>query len=285
MSHNRRRSSALALALALALAPSARADTPEADAQREYQLGYQALQAGDCVVALSHYQRSYQLAPRPRTLFNMAACQETLQQDALAWRSYHAFLEQAEPRDAEIAVKARARIEALRQRLTGRLVVDSTPAGAAVVLDDDRQPRGATPLTLAIPPGTHRVRLTQPGAIPAERSVEITPEATSSLAVDLALPSAIVIQVEPADAQIVADDGGAPARGRLDRPVSPGRYAFTISRAGYRTEHVAIDAVASRTYAERVVLQPLPARATLVLAGAAGAAITVDGRAASTTGV
>lgn len=285
VSHRLRRTRAIGLALCLAVLPApARAEAPDAVAQREYQLGYQALQAGDCVRALGHYQRSYALAPRPRTLFNMAACQETLQLDADAWRSYHAFLAQAEARDAEIAVKARARIEALRQRLTGRLAVDSTPPGAAVQLDGERQARGVTPLTLTLAPGPHRVRLARAGAIPAERTVEITPEAVSSLSVDLALPSAISIRVEPADALIVPAEGGAPARGRLELPVSPGHYAFTIRRPGYRSEQIAIDAVASRTYEQRVILQP-DARATLVIEGAAGGAVTLDGRAAPTAGV
>jgi hypothetical protein len=44
---------------------------------------------------------------------------------------------------------------------TGNVVFDSRPAGAAVFVDD--RAVGVTPMTLALPPGTHTVRLERAG--------------------------------------------------------------------------------------------------------------------------
>lgn len=264
----------------------ARADSAEQQAEREYRLGYRALRAGDCAEALVHYRRSLALAQRPRTVFNIATCEEELAQDLAAWRDYLAFVDLAEERDAAIVAEARGRIEALRKRLRGRVTVDSTPGGASVTVDGERQPRSSTPVTLSLEPGPHVLRISSPASVTIERTVEITPDELTSLHVELALPSAVSIHVEPADAIIEPREGGAGGRGQLDQPVQPGRHVFTVSRAGYRSEDVVIDAVAGRTHEVHVELRPEPAAAMLVVAGIPGATIVLDGepaRAAATS--
>ncbi|MCB9574658.1 MAG: PEGA domain-containing protein [Kofleriaceae bacterium] len=268
------------VALVAVATPPAAAQGAAKQAEREYKLGYRALQAGDCAEALTHYQRSYQLAPRPRTLFNMATCQEQLGQDAEAWRNYHTFLDQAEARDAAIVVTARERIELLRQRLSGRVTVTSSPAGAEVRVDGERSSRAVTPVTLTLAPGSHVIRVSMPDAVAAERTVEIAPEATVAIGVELTLPSAITLVADPEDAMIDPGDGSAPVRGRYEARVAIGRHELTVRRDGYRSEHVVIDAVAGRTYEQRVTLRPDPSSSTLVVRGVAGATVTVDGVAA-----
>ena len=145
---------ALVVALAL-LAGVARAQPAVAEAEREFRRGYQALQAGDCVEALVHYRRSLALAPRPRTQFNIAACQEELGQLAEAVDGYRAFLAQAEARDAAIVAKARARLDALRPRLRGRVTLESDPPGAAT-RPAARSRRRRSPRRRARPPRPRR---------------------------------------------------------------------------------------------------------------------------------
>jgi hypothetical protein len=172
------------------------------EAQREFRLGYEALQAGDCPEALVHYRRSLELSPRPRTLFNMAACEEELGLAADAWRNYHAFLDLAEARDAKIVIKAEARIAALRRTLRGKLAVDSSPAGASVIVDGEPEVRGVTPLTLALEPGAHTIRLTMAGASPVERTIEIIPDQAETLAVDLAVSSSDAGTESPGEPEV-----------------------------------------------------------------------------------
>lgn len=279
---NNWRASAFGVALLIAYTAStvrvSDAESSAAAAEREYRLGYLALQRANCAEALVHYRRSLALVQRPRTLFNIATCEEDLGQHAAAWRDYHAFLNLAEDRDASIIVEARARIEALRKHLRGQIAVESNVGGAVVSVDGERQARGETPVTLSLEPGRHLLRVSMPGAVAVERTVEIAPDEITSLRVELALQSQISIRTDPADAVIEPQSGGATAIGRFEMPVQPGRYTFVIRRDGYQREQIEIDALAGRTHELRISLKPEPSAARLVVTGAAGAIVTVDGK-------
>jgi hypothetical protein len=257
---------------------TARAQGAEAAAEQEFRLGFRALQAGNCVVALDHYRRSLELAQRPRTLFNIATCEEELGQHAAAWRNYQAFLKMAESRDASIAVEARARLEVLRKRLRGQVAIDSTPSGAAVTVDGERQPRGETPIVLSLEPGRHVVKMSMASAPSVERVVEIAPEEQSTLRVELAVQATISIRTDPSDAIIERANDGSPSIGRLDVTVAPGRHSFVIHRDGYRSEHIEIDALPRRVHEMRVNLRPQPKDATLVIVGDTDATVVIDGK-------
>jgi PEGA domain-containing protein len=282
VSRSRRGANAFAVVLVVAqvvsVAHRAAAESAETEAEREFRTGYRALQAGNCADALVHYRRSLELVQRPRTLFNIATCEEDLGQQAAAWRDYQSFLGLAEERDAAIVVEARVRIEALRKRLRGQLLVDSSPGGASVSVDGERQGRGPTPVTLSLEPGRHVVRVAMAGAVAVERIVDVAPEDQASLHVELALSSSISIRTDPADAIIEPREEGTTAIGRLEMSVMPGRHAYVIRRKGYRDEHVEIDAVAGRTHDVRINLRPAPATSTLVVTGAADATLTIDGK-------
>ncbi len=172
---------------------AAHAQPAASEAEREFRLGFQALQAGDCDQALVHYRRSLALAPRPRTLFNIAACQEELGQVAEAIMSYRAFLDRAEARDAAIVAKARVRLDELRRRLPAP---DATPEPTAEVTAETRAPLPVDP-----PPPMKRPIVGDPPAGPIELDgdrgparprLEVTPRDAAAqpeaLAVDLRLP-------------------------------------------------------------------------------------------------
>ncbi len=267
--------------LLVAIVRSTHAHPADVEAEREFKTGYQALQSGNCGEALVHYRRSLELAQRPRTLFNIATCEEQLGRESAAWNSYQSFLALAEERDAAIVVEARARLDALRKRLRGSVSVESNPAGASVTVDGERQARGETPVTLSIEPGRHVVRVSMPGAVAVERTVEVAPEDQSSVRVDLALASAISIRTEPSDAVIEPEREGAMAIGRLDRPVAPGRHVFIIRRDGYRSERVEIEATTGHTHEIRINLRPEAATSTLVVTSAVGATLRIDSKAFS----
>ena len=266
------------LLIALVGARGAMAHPSDVEAEREFRSGYQALQSGNCNEALVHYRRSLELAQRPRTLFNIATCEEELGRASAAWNSYQSFLALAEDRDAAIVAEARARLDVLRKKLRGSISVESNPAGAIVNVDGERQARGETPLTLSIEPGRHIVRVSMPGAVAVERTVDVAPEDQSSVRVELALASAISIRTEPRDAVIEPEREGAMAIGRLDQPVAPGRHVFIIRRDGYRSERVEIDATAGHTHEIRINLRPEAAAASLVVTNAVGATLRIEGR-------
>ncbi len=273
---------ALLIAHLAAMRPAG-AQSAETAAEREFRLGYLALQQSNCSDALVHYRRSLELVKRPRTLFNIATCEEELGQDVAAWRDYQGFLNLAEERDASIVADARARLDGLRKRLRGQVSVESSVGGASVNVDGERQARGETPVTLSLEPGRHVLRVSMPGAVAVERTVEIAPNDQTTLRVELALPSLISIRTDPADAIIEPRSGGATGIGRFEIPVQPGRHSFVIRRDGYRTENVAIDALAGRTHDVRVNLKPEPGAARLIVTGAAAATVTIDGTPTTTS--
>jgi hypothetical protein len=273
------RAAILILLLLVTGARLGRADeaTVLAAAEREFQAGYRALQAGDCETALVHYQRSYELAPRPRTMFNLAVCQEQLGQGGLAWRSYQEFLRIAEARDAEIAARARTRLATLQARLRGQAYIDSSPSGAAVYLDDEPQPRGTTPLALTAAPGTHRLRIAPSNAPAVVRTLEIVPDGIATLSLELATPASVTIEVEPAAATIRPAAGGAPASGRFHADVTSGPHRFTVTHPGYVAREVVIDAQPGREHTERIVLRRLDAPARVRVVAAPDATVRLDG--------
>ncbi len=254
------------------------APDPNQEAEREYKLGFDALQTGDCATALVHYQRSFALVRRPRTLFNMAVCQEQLGQDLDAWRSYQAFVGQAEPRDATIVARAKERLEILRARLSGTVSVDAT-ARSSVFVDSERQARGETPLTLTLPPGSHVLRVVAPGGSPVDRTIQVNPGETTVVSVEIPLPSTISIRVEPADATIEEVGITGQVTGALVAKMTVGHHEYTVRRIGLRTERVVVDAVAGRSYEHQITMRPDRDAATLIVEGLDGATLTLDGRA------
>jgi len=108
----------LAIALLVASATDARAQDSNVDqAKEQYQLGYQSLQRGDYETALEHYQLSYELVPRPRSLFNIAVAEEHLGRLEDALRHYAQFLDVAEDRDEAFETQARKKIVELAKKL------------------------------------------------------------------------------------------------------------------------------------------------------------------------
>lgn len=271
----------LLLVGALALGgATAHADKPSANevkqAKREYDLGYQDLQARRFGDALAHYQRSYELVARPRTLYNMALCEQELGQEETAYRRYQAFLAVAEARDADIVADAKTRLAALDAKLVGRVIVESTPAGATVRVDGNRAVRGKTPVTIDLAPGEHTVQIAAPGASPIERTVMVEPRANLKLSVALEYTSQIILRVEPDDATIERDGDGQVATGVFVARVPPGKYTFRVQRAGYESETLKVSVVDSQIYEQRVRMVPTITSANLFVRSP-GANVLIDG--------
>ncbi len=203
----------LALWLASALWPAAAVaqDDDLARAKQQYQLGYQALQGGRYQVALEHYQRSFELAPRPRTLFNIAVAEEKLGRVDDAIRHYTEFLDVAEERDQEFVGRARRKIEELsrdRARAREDEVGSSSVAGkttappieVAPPLVGARCPAGAS--------GTLRVRSNLAGAMV---SVDGLVVGTTSLAHrDAGSGAAIEHRLAAGEHEVLVERAGSP---------------------------------------------------------------------------
>jgi hypothetical protein len=122
----------------------------------------------------------------------------------------------------EAQAVARSLAESLKDQLVaasaepGTLTVESTPAGAEVLVDGE--PVGTTPLELQVAAGAHAIVLRLPGHVDEERRVVVEPGDTSSLELRLA-------------AAAPADDG-KPDRSALLRPLGWASLGVGVAALG-----------------------------------------------------
>jgi hypothetical protein len=126
----------------------------------------------------------------------------------------------------------------------GTLVVQTNPSGAAV--DIDGQSRGVTPLTLALPPGRHTLKLTNEGNV---RSMPLTIVAGGQVSQLIELPRAasllgeLQVRTEPAGAQVTVDGhvyGKSPV---TVEGLAPGTHSVVLqNELGSMTQEVKIEA-------------------------------------------
>lgn len=143
-------------------------DATAAEAFRRFEQGVALVKAGNCDAAIAELRASYELVPRPNTLYNIAQCHETLGRYADAVATYEAFLAIAAADDPDRRV-VEAQVASLR-RLLGRLVID-VDVEVEVWLGDRRL--GVAPGELLVEGGRHTLELRREGYEPVRREVEL----------------------------------------------------------------------------------------------------------------
>lgn len=170
---------AVALALAgaaVSLAPTeAAADGTVPLARRLFNEGVEAARKSDWTVALDRFGRSYQLAPRTKTLFNLAGAQMKTDHLVDASESYRRFLRETRDRGYEAYRKdARELVAALERRIPFvTLRVIGLSPGDRVVVDARPFPAGGLGESMPIDPGLHAVRVERGGQVIGRRSFTV----------------------------------------------------------------------------------------------------------------
>jgi eukaryotic-like serine/threonine-protein kinase len=129
--------------------------------------------------------------------------------------------------------------------LPGQLTINSTPSGAAVSLDGERDPSWVTPLTLTgIAPGQHTISLSKAGFSSETRNIGVTQGSKSLVSVQLAQTTAgISVSSTPEGGELYVDgrDTGraTPTQISVDKP---GNHALVIKKQGYMDESTTINA-------------------------------------------
>lgn len=245
-------------------------------AKVEFKEGFKELQKKHYKAALEHYETSYRESPRPRTLFNIALCHEGMGNWDQAIAKFQEFIQQAEARDATFLAEAREKLNALHSR-TGALVhVTSRPTGAAVIVDN--QVRGHTPLRVHLASGQHILKVRKRGARTSSRRIVVHPGENISESFQLDSVGHVRLHAKPRDALIRrkgVDDVGT---GVYEADLSPGRYDFEVSLAGYRTRALSINVKANDRLDKNVRLEALSDTAELrIQADRRGARVSIDG--------
>ncbi len=190
-----------ALLFGLCLAPVSLAAAQHAPSANETALARQEFDAGMLAArdtrweeARQHFTRSYELAPRPVTLLNLAGAQAQTGQLVAASESYRSFMSTASARDAErYRTQAEQALTALQARFGHAEVrIDGLAEQDEVRLDDAPLSRASLSLTLPLDPGEHVVTVQRRGAEVGRAAFDVTEGATSAVrvAVRAALPSA-----------------------------------------------------------------------------------------------
>jgi hypothetical protein len=179
----------------------------------------------------------------------MAAKARTVRLEASSVIAFAALLAFGAVAAGIFLVRARGPIRPAAIVPAGHLTLNSRPAGAAVIVDGVS--RGATPLELDLPAGSHTV-VFRSGA--SERRVDVKVDAGARVTenVDLPVPVAstgsIEITSDPAGARVSLDGSSVGATPLTLRNVTAGRHALVIASGGNsvnRSVEVASGATAS----------------------------------------
>jgi tetratricopeptide (TPR) repeat protein len=147
------------------------------DARKAFKEGVSAFQAGDFATALDKFQQADAAAHAPAITYNIARTLEQLARPQDAMLAYERYLAQA-GESGEFTTAAALAIAQIKAR-NGRLVVSSTPPGATVTLDGTPLAE-KTPISVLVPPGSHRLTLSLDDWN-EERTVETTAGTASEL--------------------------------------------------------------------------------------------------------
>jgi hypothetical protein len=113
---------------------------------------------------------------------------------------------------------------------TGKLILNSNPEGAAVIVDGEA--RGKTPLTVSLSAGSHNVELLADGAT---RMVPVTIAAGAETSQYIELPKAaatkgqLVVRTEPSGAQVTVDGVGRGVSPATISDLAPGDHTVVVA--------------------------------------------------------
>jgi hypothetical protein len=197
---------------------SATALSPEetARARQLFEAGVTHYEAGRYIDALQQFQEAYRIKPHPLVRVNIANCYDKLDRPVEAIENFEAFL--AVPAgDAAQRDEVRAALKELQKRV-GQVAFKVTPDGARLVIDDRDERRAPINEPVRLSVGRHRVTISLAGYETALRAVDVKPQETETLRVDLAslatsetLPLAAAAAAAPEGPETPATEGPAPS--------------------------------------------------------------------------
>lgn len=187
-----------------------------AAAKKNYAEGEKKYKAGDFEAALALFKSANEVKATPQAERFIGLSEDALGHYAVAVDWYDKFLAHVPDKMGPAADDLKKR-EAEIKAMPGRVHVDSTPAGASVVVDD-KPANGVTPMDLELPVGSHKLTLTEPGHFAEDKTVDVSFASTQTVAVELAAeppppppPAPAVVAVTPPPAATVPPPPPPPA--------------------------------------------------------------------------
>ena len=163
----------LMLVLSLLAAPTRADEKSLPEARRKFQEGIALVAEGAYAAALSAFEDSYRLHPRPSTLFNVGMCLKEIGRHADALEAFEVFL--SLPHDdsrAHQVADARKMVAFLAQNV-GYLHLEELPWNADLRVDGRPTTSPAVGQPLIVDAGTHTLEISKEGYRPLQQKIEI----------------------------------------------------------------------------------------------------------------
>jgi hypothetical protein len=156
--------------------PAKAPDKKTRDAARKaYTDGEKSYNGGKYAEAYDQFKKADEILPSPHAQYWMAMALDKQGKKEDAAAAFEKLL--ANPDVDKIGddkkSEAKTRLGELKGKQTGELNIVTTPAGASVSVDGQAQP-GETPMIIKLPPGAHKVSLSNPGYESQDVSVDVS---------------------------------------------------------------------------------------------------------------
>lgn len=211
-------------------APSAGGNA-EAEAKRHFDIGLKLYKEKLYEAALTEFEQSYEIVPRPSALRNVAQCHRDLKRMAEAYATYGKLLSvhaaQLSPKEKDAVQKAIKELE----NVTGTLTLTVSPDGATILVDGKKVGESplASPVRLDV--GPHTVKVQKDGFLTQESPVKVVAQQQGTfeakLVAEVKTGTLTVREKSGAAVKVWVDDkemGPAPWTGE----VSPGSHTVEL---------------------------------------------------------
>ncbi|HET9625746.1 MAG TPA: hypothetical protein VFP84_30485 [Kofleriaceae bacterium] len=185
---------AASLALATPASHAEPADSSESTsaakvpvARRLYDEGLEAAGKKQYAVAYERFKASYELVPRPLTLYNLAGAQAQTGRPVEASESYRKFLrDTADGRFPELRANAQTQLEVVTKQVA-QITLDITglEASDTVTIDDIEFPQSILREAIPLDPGAHTAVVRRGGAALATQSISLTSGANEPVKIEV----------------------------------------------------------------------------------------------------
>jgi len=156
-----------------------------AAAKKHYGEGDKKFKAGDYAGAEAEFKLANDVKSTPQAERYIGMCEDQQGHFVAAVDWYDRFLAHVPDKMAAQGDEIRKR-EGVIKALPGKVHVASNPPGANVTVDG--KPESApTPMDVELPPGSHTIKLTEPGRLPTEKTVDVAFASQSAVTADLDL--------------------------------------------------------------------------------------------------
>lgn len=214
------------------------------EAELQFLLGVESFAKGDYRTSLGHLLASNRLSPNKNVLYNIARCYEQLKQYDLAYQSYAGYVSREELDDG----RRRDALDAMTalQPQVALVLIETTPPGSAVYIDrTDLGIRGTSPITLAVPPGEHKIIVAHEGYRPSEKTLSVKTGSTTQAGLALEqILAKVRVSGTPEGATIRNLDGENPETLPVlgEEIVLPlGKSTLEIARTGYAPVQIVVE--------------------------------------------